>query len=262
MFTLTWILLLILIPHSCKSLRKPTHSHGKSMTQQNTLRSESDCDSDAYFAEEEEDQINSDDGQSAYRLFEPLQVICEINGFSIPSIIDTGAQISIMSSQCAKRCRIFDDIDKTFSGKAVGVGSSDIIGRVNNLDLRIGPIKFKNPIAVLKDSRVDFLIGLDILSKYDCDINLKEKMLRIRVNNKCYRVPMLPAGSNKPDEYFQRSDNRNYIYKEKHNVHNDLEMGRVLTRNKNLLLDDYNSYDDDVIQSYDDSDEKISLEGV
>jgi DNA damage-inducible protein 1 len=57
-------------------------------------------------------------------------VLCEVNGFLVPAIIDTGAQITVMSASCAKRCRISNKIDARFSGRAVGVGSSDIIGRI------------------------------------------------------------------------------------------------------------------------------------
>jgi hypothetical protein len=30
--------------------------------------------------------------------FEPLQIMCEINGYMVPAIVDTGAEISVMST--------------------------------------------------------------------------------------------------------------------------------------------------------------------
>lgn len=43
-----------------------------------------------------------------------------------------------MSASCAKRCRVSSNIDSRYAGKAIGVGTSEIIGRINQLDMRIG----------------------------------------------------------------------------------------------------------------------------
>ena len=124
-------------------------------------------------------------------LFEPLRVHCELNGFALTAIIDTGAQISIMSSSCAKRCHLFNDINKRFSGRALGVGtgSGEIIGRIDSTTMRMGPLSFKSRISVLKDSNIDFLIGLDFLKRFRCEINLDENVLKLQIQNKHIRIP-------------------------------------------------------------------------
>lgn len=53
--------------------------------------------------------------------FEPLRVMCEINGYMVPAIIDTGAEITIMSHSCAKKCRIANTIDTNYAGIVVFV---------------------------------------------------------------------------------------------------------------------------------------------
>ncbi len=68
--------------------------------------------------------------------FDPLQIMCEINGYMVPAIVDTGAQISVMSSSCAKRCHLCTQVDSSLSGRAIGVGSSDIVGGIDALDIR------------------------------------------------------------------------------------------------------------------------------
>jgi len=126
--------------------------------------------------------------------FQPLQVLCEVNGFTVPAIIDTGAEITIMSASCAKRCRISSAIDTRFSGRAVGVGSSDILGRIDGLGMRIGPVSFDGRVAVLRESRVDFLIGLDFLRRFECEVSLKENIVKLTVRGKVYKVPLLDDG--------------------------------------------------------------------
>jgi hypothetical protein len=129
--------------------------------------------------------------QNTIEPFLPLEVMVEVNGFIIPAMIDTGAQISVMSQACADRCLLSNQIDTCYGGRAIGVGVSEISGRINNLPLRIGPISFHNPIAILKNSRVDFIIGLDFLRKHNCELNIQDNSLLIQVQHRHYRVPFV-----------------------------------------------------------------------
>ena len=134
---------------------------------------------------------SGDENDDANEAFAPLQVLVEVNGFMVPAIIDTGAQITVMSASCAKRCRISSSIDTRFSGKAVGVGSSEIIGRVDGLGMRVGPVSFEGKVSVLREAQVDFLIGLDLLKRFKTEVNLKEHVLKLQVRDRIYRVPLL-----------------------------------------------------------------------
>lgn len=129
--------------------------------------------------------------------FEPLQIPCEVNGFIIPAIVDTGAQVTVMSESCARRCRVADQIDGRFSGKAVGIGSSDILGRINQLSMRVGPISYHSKVSILRQSRVDLIIGLDFLRRFDAEINLERRFLKLNVRGRTVRIPFIPD-STKP----------------------------------------------------------------
>jgi len=131
------------------------------------------------------------DGDDVHEGFAPLQVLCEVNGFLVPAIIDTGAQITVMSASCAKRCRISGSIDARFSGRAAGVGSSDIIGRIDGLGMRVGPVNFEGKVSILREARVDFLIGLDLLQRFKTEVNLRDHVLKLQVRDRVYRVPLL-----------------------------------------------------------------------
>lgn len=127
--------------------------------------------------------------------FEPIQVMCEVNGYLVPAIVDTGAEITVMSMSCAKRCQISSSIDTRFSGQAIGVGSSEIVGAIEDLPFRLGPIKFQNKISVLRSSRCDFLIGLDILRRFQCDISIGQKVLKMKVRNDMVRIPLMSGAT-------------------------------------------------------------------
>jgi hypothetical protein len=217
-------------------------------------------------------------------LFSPIRVMCEVNGYTVPAIIDTGAQISIMSSSCAKRCHLFNRIDSHFSGKAFGVGSGDIIGRIDNMMMRVGPLSFKSRISVLRDSHVDFLIGLDFLKRFEGEVSLKDNVLRLRAKDKFIRIPFF--SENNSDQYrsetYSFEDNQESDY---HDIHDNYQSDIQPIQNvpskisdnrnsKNVYCinspisnegnEDYSQYDsdDDYYMDNESSSDNVSMEGV
>lgn len=168
--------------HSKKSVYEVTPNHPSQSTQDRGLTSDNDHDDSI---------VGDSDMYLSDSAFSPVKVLCELNGYTVPAIIDTGAQITIISTSCAKRCRVMNLIDRKYSGRAVGVGSSEIIGRINNLQLRVGPITFQSRVAVLRESSVDFLIGMDFLRRFKCDLCLTEGVLKLKVRDRAIRVPFM-----------------------------------------------------------------------
>ena len=67
-----------------------------------------------------------------------LYVDVFVNQKPIQAFVDSGAQSTIISKDCATECGIMHLLDERFAGMAVGVGSSRILGRVHLADLEIG----------------------------------------------------------------------------------------------------------------------------
>lgn len=141
--------------------------------------------------------------QSCGSAFEPIQVVCEINGQIVPAMIDTGAEITVMSASCARRCKVHNLIDTQHSGKAIGVGFSEIVGGIEGLGMRIGPLNFQTKVSILRNSRCDFLIGLDVLERFKSEISLKDKVLKLNVRGDEVRIPLSSSriNSNKNLDY-------------------------------------------------------------
>jgi DNA damage-inducible protein 1 len=69
-----------------------------------------------------------------------LYLDVEAEGRILRAFVDTGAQVTVMSAACAARCGLLSKVDKRFAGRAVGVGSAKILGRIHDAHLRYSNI--------------------------------------------------------------------------------------------------------------------------
>eukprot|EP01113_Clastostelium_recurvatum_P013292 TRINITY_DN1700_c0_g1_i1.p1 TRINITY_DN1700_c0_g1~~TRINITY_DN1700_c0_g1_i1.p1 ORF type:complete len:416 (-),score=131.40 TRINITY_DN1700_c0_g1_i1:26-1273(-) len=108
-----------------------------------------------------------------------LYVDCHVNNVPVKAFIDTGAQSTIMSERCAERCGIMRLMDTRFSGMAKGVGTARILGRVHLAPIKIERSFFPCSFTILESQDMDFILGLDMLKKYQCTIDLNKGELHI-----------------------------------------------------------------------------------
>lgn len=108
-----------------------------------------------------------------------LYIDCKVNGHAIKAFVDSGAQSTIMSKACAERCSILRLIDNRWSGIARGVGTQRILGKIHLVQLEISGDFLPSSFMILENQPMDMLLGLDMLRRYQCTIDLKSHVLRI-----------------------------------------------------------------------------------
>merc|ERR1719378_365300 len=94
-----------------------------------------------------------------------LYINCRVNGHEVKAFVDSGAQATIMSQKAAEKCNIMRLVDQRWAGIAKGVGTQKII-------------------------------GLDMLKKHQCTIDLKKNVLVIGTTGT--ETPFLPEAELPP----------------------------------------------------------------
>lgn len=112
-----------------------------------------------------------------------LYVQIKVNGHNVQAFVDTGAQTTIISTRLAEEVGIAKLIDKRFQGEARGVGTGKIRGKIHSVPINFGDSTIDLPCSlVVLDAGVDFLLGLDILRRYKCQIDLGRDCLVVGGN--------------------------------------------------------------------------------
>ena len=114
----------------------------------------------------------------AFAAVSMLYISVTVNGVKQPAFVDSGAQMSIMGKSTAEKCGLLRLMDTRFRGKAVGVGTGTILGKVHMAPMEIGGHHIPVSITIMEQDGMEFLFGLDNLKRYQCSIDLQKNVLR------------------------------------------------------------------------------------
>jgi len=106
-----------------------------------------------------------------------LFINIEINNKKVIALVDTGAQSSFMSADLCRKCNLMSMVDKRFQGVAKGVGSSKILGVIHAAQIKIMNKVIMLKINIIENNEIGFVLGLDNLRKFNCNVDLKKNGL-------------------------------------------------------------------------------------
>ncbi len=108
-----------------------------------------------------------------------LYIKCSINEKEIKALVDTGAQISVMSKDCAERCEIADLIDDRVKEKMEGVGEKTALGKIWVTDIVLERYSLPCSFTVVDGVNFDLIFGLDMLKKHNFSIDFKNNCMKV-----------------------------------------------------------------------------------
>jgi len=211
-----------MVTNSIRSAAKTTQTfHKEKEFRQRLQINPNDADAKEYFAKKDAQRLVNEQYMQAMQEYPEsmgrvlmLYINAKINSHPLQAFVDSGAQMTIMSKNCAQRCGIFHLLDTRFHGMAMGVGTGKILGRIHIVQLQIGDYHFPCSVTIMDDATLpraqnggnnageaaadaakpkdmDLLLGLDMLKRFNCSIDLLDQKLKFRLGGSTLETPFL-----------------------------------------------------------------------
>eukprot|EP00449_Zooxanthella_nutricula_P045310 CAMPEP_0198592078 /NCGR_PEP_ID=MMETSP1462-20131121/137684_1 /TAXON_ID=1333877 /ORGANISM="Brandtodinium nutriculum, Strain RCC3387" /LENGTH=303 /DNA_ID=CAMNT_0044323653 /DNA_START=1 /DNA_END=912 /DNA_ORIENTATION=+ len=106
-----------------------------------------------------------------------LYVPCEVGAHVVEILVDTGAEMSVISESLARQLDLLGQLDARYRGTARGVGSASILGKIFGVPVKLGHVEFELDFSVLQTDNCQLILGLDQMRRCRCLIDLEKGAL-------------------------------------------------------------------------------------
>lgn len=106
-----------------------------------------------------------------------IYVACEIGEVAVEMMVDTGAQMSVISAPLVRQFALSGYLDTSAQGIAAGVGHARILGKLRGVPVKTGHVEFALDFSVLDISDNLLMLGLDQMRRFKCIVDLDRKCL-------------------------------------------------------------------------------------
>uniref|UniRef100_A0A7S4QWE5 Aspartic peptidase DDI1-type domain-containing protein n=1 Tax=Alexandrium monilatum TaxID=311494 RepID=A0A7S4QWE5_9DINO len=120
-----------------------------------------------------------------------IHIASEIAGRGVDLMVDTGAQLSIMTLPMVQRLGITSHIDHTEMGLASGVGVALILGRLRGVRVRMGQVEMAMDFGVLHIKDSFAMLGMDQMQRYRCVLDLDKRVICFGGDLRGVEVPFM-----------------------------------------------------------------------
>ncbi|CAK0854400.1 unnamed protein product [Prorocentrum cordatum] len=118
-------------------------------------------------------------------------VACDIAGTRTEMMVDTGAQMSVISLPTARRLGLMGRLDQSQQGVAAGVGHARIYGKLRRVPIRLGHVEFELDLSVLGVDDDLLMLGIDQMHRFNVIVDLQQRCL-VFGGRDGIEVPFLP----------------------------------------------------------------------
>lgn len=103
-----------------------------------------------------------------------------VNACTLPAQICTASETTVMTLRCAKETDIARIIDKRYAGRARGIGSAAILGRVHLYSVEINGVFYSTNFTIIDNEGFEAVLGLDFLRRFQGTVDYSEDTLTLR----------------------------------------------------------------------------------
>src|SRR6266498_2409386 len=118
------------------------------------------------------------------RSTQPLKAYIRIAGMSLPTLIDTGASVCVISEDLAKKLRLRIEPNNRTKVAPLGGGSKvKVISLIPNAPIAVQNFRTPGPLYVIGGTESVVILGTDWMDYYQADIRRSDNVMEVRVND-------------------------------------------------------------------------------